>query len=552
MGVLHSLTEFGGGDHRLPSPLPRYWYTGQCPQTGVKLALPRTAQAEAIAQGLMQHLATEPCYQREGKMYGILLVETATGELGILKAFSGLLNGQSTLAGWVPPIPGRAQVALAEAQTLEQLNQLKAALIALQTLPERAEQARLAQIYADRWQVLTDTHRLRKQERDRLRQTYDATLIGAERAMALEKLVAQSQQDGMARRRLKRERDAVLEPLQVAIAAADQQIRELKRQRKALSRQLQAQMHAVYSLTNFAGVSTPLQDLMPTGLPTGTGDCAAPKLLHYAATQQLTPLALAEFWWGPSSGDKHSGQFYGACAERCQPIMGFLLSGLPAPPAPTVTLSKPLPILYQDEVLLVVNKPTGLLSVPGRTSQLQDSVLSRLRCQLTDYPFLKAVHRLDKGTSGLFVLAATPEAHRTLSRQFAQRQVQKTYEAILTQPVSASAGVIDLPLWRNPADRPKQSVDWQRGKPSLTEFSVLEPGEMPRVRFTPHTGRTHQLRVHAAHPQGLNAPILGDSLYGAKDEAEPHTCRLHLHATAIQLTHPTTQVPLAFSSPTPF
>ena len=549
MSCLHSLAEFDLGDRDIASLPPNYWYTGQCPQTGAELRLPRTAAAEAIAYGLMQQLTANPNHPAEGKMYGVLLVATKTGKKGVLKAFSGLLGGQSVMTGWVPPIPGRTRVALAEAQTLEQLAHLKALLVTLHELPERAEYERLSQLYADRLQGMTAAHRAQKQVRDRLRQTYQATLMGDDLANALQQLVFESQQAGMKRRRLKRERDAVLAPLKAAIAQADEQMQSLKRQRKELSRQLQTQMHAVYSLTNFAGTTTTLQDLVPTGLPTGTGDCAAPKLLHYAATHQLKPLAMAEFWWGPAIGDKRPRNFYGACVERCQPIMGFLLSGLPQPPGLTAPAHIDIPILYQDEALVVVDKPTGLLSVPGRTSHLQDSVLSRLRCQLTEYPFLKAAHRLDKGTSGIFVLAASSTVHQQLSRQFAQRHVQKTYEAVLMRPITSTSGMIDLPLWRNPRDRPKQSVDRQRGKPSLTEFRVLDTNtDTPRVSFKPHTGRTHQLRVHAAHPDGLNSPILGDTLYGDKTS----TCRLHLHATSIQFTHPVTEKPLQFCSPVPF
>lgn len=548
MDQLHPTTAFGVDHHCLATSSPTYWYTGRCPQTGVEHRLPRTVQAEAIARGLMQHLATTGITPSEGKMYGVLLVRTATGDQGVLKAFSGLLQGQRLVAGWVPAIPGHSQLMLAEAQTLAELDQIKATLLTLQSMPERADYARLTQAYGDRLQELADHHRARKQDRDRQRQTYAATLKGDELAMALKRLVVQSQQDGRERRRLKQERDQALSSLQVAIAQADQAIRALKQQRQALSRQLQAQMHAVYSLTNFAGRSTTLEALLPTGMPTGTGDCAAPKLLHYAATHRLQPLALAEFWWGPAQGDKHPGHFYGACVERCQPILGFLLSGLPTVPAPSIALSTALPILYQDEALIVVDKPTGLLSVPGRTSRLQDSVLSRLRCQLQDGSFLKAVHRLDKGTSGLLILATSPEAHRVLGQQFAQRQVKKTYAAILSRPVTMTAGAIDLPLWRNPADRPKQSVDWQRGKSSLTEFQITDPGETPRVRFTPHTGRTHQLRVHAAHPQGLNAPILGDTLYSPDTTGD----RLYLHATTLQFRHPITQIALSLISPVPF
>lgn len=191
--------------------------------------------------------------------------------------------------------------------------------------------------------------------------------------VALEPLNEQSCRDGIERRQLKRQRDATLQPLRHLINQADDRSHELKQRRKGLSRQLQAQMHANYWLTNLAGESLPLQQLMPFGsMPTGTGDCCAPKLLHYAATIGLKPLSMAEFWWGSPStnGDKIQGEFYGACAERCQPLMGFLLSGLPrrSPIAKIGSIERSLPILWEDECLIAVNKPSGLLSVPGRYS----------------------------------------------------------------------------------------------------------------------------------------------------------------------------------------
>ena len=536
-------------DRRIDCNPVSYWYAGKCPRTHRAHQLPRTAEAEAIAHTLMRQLATDPLYQREGKMYGVLLVETAEGDRGVLKAFSGQLSGQSSVAGWVPPIPGRAQVALTEANTLKQLDDLKTRIIALKQLPERTQYEQREQSYADQLQALSKQHRQRKQARDRQRQVFQTELAGAELETQLERLVHQSQHDGMERRRLKRERDQALTPLQAAIAAADAQIRDLKRQRKSISQQLQAQMHAVYSLTNFSGETLSLHTLSSHGLPTGTGDCAAPKLLHYAAVHGFRPLAMAEFWWGPASGDKQPGRFYGACVERCQPIMGFLLSGLsPTAIAPS-PISDKISVLHEDEALLIVDKPSGLLSVPGRTIDLQDSVLSRLRCQRTDLPYLKTAHRLDKGTSGVLILAKMPDIHRALGQQFALQQVRKIYEAILSQPVSQQTGTIDLPLVPDSSDRPKQKVDWQHGKSCLTTFQVLVSGQTPRLRLFPHTGRTHQLRVHAAHPQGLNSPIRGDVLYGKGKEERDRLC---LHAKSIQFTHPQTQSILKIASPLPF
>jgi tRNA pseudouridine32 synthase/23S rRNA pseudouridine746 synthase len=324
-------------------------------------------------------------------------------------------------------------------------------------------------------------------------------------------------------------------------------IRELKQRRKELSRQLQAQMHAAYSLMNFFGQSRSLQQLMPEGLPTGTGDCCAPKLLHYAATHNLKPLAMAEFWWGPSSHhqDKIPGEFYGACVERCQPLMGFLLSGL----EPTRREGGEVPILYEDEWLIVVNKPAGLLSVPGRYRDTQDSVLSRLRDFLPDGMALTAVHRLDQETSGILLLARDRQTHHQLSQQFQQRQVCKVYEAVLSGTVTINQGVIDLPLSGDPQNRPYQQVNWQYGKPSLTKFQIIgKQANHTRIEFIPLTGRTHQLRVHAADPRGLGVAILGDRLYGCYAGAS----RLHLHARELSFEHPQSGERLHLQTQTPF
>lgn len=531
-----------------------YWYQGRCPHSDELLRLPRTHLAETIARGLMQRLATDETYSYEGKMYGVLLVETPSGKQRILKAFSGLLNGNSMVEGWMPPIPGRDRVALEEACTLTILEAIKQELIALQHIPERQQYEMLSQEFETCLQQLTLSHNQRKHERQHQRQILLESLNGEVLEVALEKLDEQSRQDGIERRQLKRQREAVLQPLKHLIEQADAEIHELKQRRKGLSRQLQAQMHANYWLTNFAGESLPLQQLMPEGsIPTGTGDCCAPKLLHYAATHGLKPLAMAEFWWGPPSTneDKVQGEFYGACAERCQPLMGFLLSGLPqrAPIAEIGSNERSLPILWEDKWLIAVNKPSGLLSVPGRYSDRQDSVLSRLRHLLPDGMAIAAVHRLDLETSGILLLAREQQTYRHLSQQFQQRQVHKVYEAVLAGAVTMEHGAISLPLWGDPHDRPYQKVDWQRGKSSLTRFQVIaRVARSTRMEFFPLTGRTHQLRVHAADPRGLGVPILGDHLYGCRAT----TSRLHLHAKELTFKHPQSGQNLHLQAKTPF
>ncbi|MEH2421017.1 MAG: pseudouridine synthase [Nostoc sp.] len=567
MEIMHSLSNFIDCDFAISGSSCSYWYEGRYPQSGVGIArrrhhlkLPRTSMSEAIAHGLMQRLANNDCYSREGKMYGILLVELPNGEQRVLKAFSGLLNGCTVVEGWVPPIPGRDEVALEEARTLAQLDAIKQEILTLKQLTERQQYQTLFDEFEQQLQAMSDRHRHCKHQRQEKRQQIYNLLTPEALTIALEQLDEESRQQGIERRQLKRQQNAVLQPLQQLIAATDARISELKQQRKTLSRQLQAQMHATYSLTNFSGRSRSLQQLMPGGFPTGTGDCCAPKLLHYAATHNLKPLAMAEFWWGGSclNQDKIQGEFYGACAERCQPLMGFLLSGLKPISIPNrnIHTTSPIsptkgeiPIIYEDEWLIAVNKPAGLLSVPGRYRDRQDSVLSRLRHLLPDGMALASVHRLDQETSGILLLARDRQTHRQLSQQFQQRQVHKVYEAILCGAVRVEQGVIDLPLWGDPENRPEQKVDWQHGKPSLTHFQVMaRQGDYTRVEFTPLTGRTHQLRVHAADVRGLGVTILGDRLYGCCAV----TSRLHLHARELRFEHPQLKKSLHLQAITPF
>jgi len=543
---------------------PNYWYQGRCPESGELLRLPRTRMSEDLARGLMQSLAADDSYDREGKMYGILLVEMPSGEQGILKAFSGLLNGCSIVEGWVPPIPGRDRVAFEEARTLTQLEAMKQELIALKQLPQRQQYEALFGEFELQLQVLSDRHRNCKQQRDEKRQLVCQTLAAETLEIALEQLNQESRLEGIERRQLKRQRDETLQPLKQLIEAADGQMRTLKQRRKELSRELQVQMHAAYTLVNFFGKSGSISSLMPTNsIPTGTGDCCAPKLLHCAAVHNLKPLAMAEFWWGPPSGDKIQGEFYGACGDRCQPLMGFLLSGLSQKPMvsnmdegftgrleaqpllPTsnnfscgtgiLPVTQMLPIIYEDKWLIAVNKPSGLLSVPGRYVENQDSVLSRLRNLLPDSWDLTAVHRLDWETSGILLLARDKETSIKLRQQFEKKQVHKVYEAVLSGTVNVDTGTIDLPLWGDPENRPYQQVNWECGKPSVTRFQVMaREGNHTRIEFWPLTGRTHQLRVHAADVRGLGIPILGDRLYGCRAA----TNRLHLHARELSFEHP--------------
>ncbi|MFM7363090.1 MAG: pseudouridine synthase, partial [Cuspidothrix sp.] len=444
MIMLHPLTDFINYNAIISDASANYYYQGYCPQTGEILKLPRTPLAEAIANSLMVQLAQNYLYSQEGKMYGILLVELPNGEQRVIKAFSGLLDGKSMVSGWVTPIPGREEVTNLENQTLAELEVIKQQIINLQQLPTRAEYQTLSTKCKQYLETINLQYHDSRLKRQKQRQEFYQTLTGASLETALAKLEAESRQEGREHRNIKSRQKEILQPLQEIIAAADQQITELKQRRKQLSRQLQIQMHAAYSLTNFYGKSLSLQQLFPDGAPTGTGECCAPKLLNYAANHGLKPLAMAEFWWGNSSiENKVSGEFYGACLERCQPLMGFLLSGI-KPDKPG--------IIYEDEWLIAVNKSSGLLSVPGRYSHNQDSVISRLR-YFYDQELI-AVHRLDQDTSGILLIAKDVVTYSQLSQQFEQRKIHKVYEAIITGSLTIHEGEINLPLWGNPDHRP--------------------------------------------------------------------------------------------------
>lgn len=526
-----------------------YWYEGYCPKTNQLLRLPRTVLAEKVAYQLMDYLQETGTFQWEGKMYGVLLCQDNQGQWKVIKAFSGLWQGKDNLKGWVKQIPGRKKFALAEKITIKELDRIKAEIISLESLKVRKDYKRLLDKYHYELQVLRAIHRERKKRRDEKRKSYQENSGDILLQEYLESLAQESRKDDWERRNFKKEWQDKLSPFQKQVEFADKTIQKLKKERKSLSRQLQLQMQGAYCLTNFAGETLSLSELVNKSfIPTGTGDCCAPKLLHYAAINNLKPMALAEFWWGSTSanGERVLGNFYPACVERCQPIMGFLLSGLGDNQIKKGNYE--IDIIYEDDYFLVVNKPSGLLSVPGRGGDNFDSVESRLKLMGKRDIFFKAVHRLDQDTSGILVVAKSADIYSNLSAQFAHRRVAKVYEAVLAGVVTIDEGEIDLPLWANPDNRPCQEVNYGLGKVALTRFRVMGCHNFEtRVEFFPVTGRTHQLRVHSL--MGLGFPIKGDRLYGFIGNNRD---RLHLHAREITFYHPYGGEKVSFSIPCPF
>ena len=474
-----------------------------------------------------------------GKMFGVLVVRTPAGEVGYLAAFSGNLAGKNVHPFFVPPIYDLLQPDGFFRQEEEQINEINARIRTQQASPALEDaRSRLQSTieYCDFvLQAAKDLMKKRKEERDRLRQF---PLTEEETAL----LIKESQHMKAAHKLTKKSLRSILEEDQAKVDRLEQEIEQLKQERKRRSATLQRKLFEQFRILNARGEVKDLCELFaPTSQgtpPAGAGECAAPKLLQYAYQHQLEPIAMAEFWWGdsPKTEIRHHGYYYPACKGKCEPILHHMLQGLRVDENPLLADSHQetkLDILYEDDYLLVINKPEGMLSVPGKGDA--DSVYQRLSILYPEATGPIIVHRLDMATSGLLLAAKTKEAHQNLQAQFKNRTIQKRYIALLEGEVPQDEGEIRLPLCPDPLDRPRQIVSEEFGKPALTHYRVLErTSGKTLIAFYPQTGRTHQLRVHAAHPQGLHCPILGDKLYGRKAE------RLYLHAEYLAFTHPIT------------
>ena len=280
--------------------------------------------------------------------------------------------------------------------------------------------------------------------------------------------------------------------------------------------------------------------------PSGAGECAAPKLLNYAFQHGLVPICMGEFWWGtpPKSEIRKHMSFYPACRGKCEPILSHMLQDLDMEENPMLRgpdASTQISIIYEDEAIAVIHKPHEFLSVPGKS--IEDSVYFRMKQRYPDAKSPLIVHRLDMSTSGIMLIAKTKTCHKHLQKQFIRKKVEKRYIAVLDGTVEQDSGEVHLPLRVDLDDRPRQLVCYDHGKSAETHWEVIDRSDgRTRIRFTPITGRTHQLRVHSAHHEGIGFPIVGDDIYGTKAD------RLHLHAAYIEFDHPLTKERVRFES----
>ena len=578
--------------------------------------------AEAASLELQRYIADADLMSTEkgcGKMFGVLVVEyeDESGALqrGFLAAYSGLLGGRNDWPYFVPPVFDAQQPDGHFKRTEREISAINHEIAAIEHDAEYLQSVEQYEQTKKRLQAEVDAF---KAEVDAAKARRDARRKSGE-PLSEEEQAEMIRESQFMKAELRRRRKAMEQANSTLHIPHSTFLKSLQRKRKQMSDELQRWLFSAYRMLNAKGEERDLIDIfreythaMP---PAGAGDCCAPKLLQYAYLHRLRPVCMAEFWWGesPASEIRHHLHYYPACRSKCLPILTHMLKGLDVAPNPLAKkrhTAEPR-VLYADEYIMVVDKPAGMLSVPGKAESMKSEASDSANISVEEYfanlqlptnsqftteqftigeadnsklkiqnsKFLKAAHRLDMDTSGLLVLARTEEAYVELQRQFASRETVKRYEAVLsgvptqnskfkiqnsyTQP-SGSVEAISLPLIADINDRPRQRVDMEHGKPALTLYNIVEVRAVDAntavayttkkvdkrrtlIHLYPKTGRTHQLRVHCAHPLGLACPILGDPLYGIE-----RADRMYLHAAELTFRHPVTGETMHFLSPSGF
>ena len=578
--------------------------------------------AEAASLELQRYIADADLMSTEkgcGKMFGVLVVEYEDEEgalqRGFLAAYSGLLGGRNDWPYFVPPVFDAQQPDGHFKRTEREISAINREIAAIEHDPEYLQSVAQHEQTKKRLQAEVDAF---KAEVDAAKVRRDARRKSGE-PLSEEEQAEMIRESQFMKAELRRRRKAMEQANSTLHIPHSTFLKSLQRKRKQMSDELQRWLFATYRMLNAKGEERDLIDIfreythaMP---PAGAGDCCAPKLLQYAYLHHLRPVCMAEFWWGesPASEIRHHLHYYPACRSKCLPILTHMLKGLDVAPNPLAQkrhTAEPR-VLYADEYIMVVDKPAGMLSVPGKAESVRSEFSDSVNISVEEYfanlqlptnsqftteqftigeadnsklktrnsKFLKAAHRLDMDTSGLLVLARTEQAYVELQRQFASRETVKRYEAVLsgvptqnsklktqnssTQP-SGCLEAISLPLIADINDRPRQRVDMEHGKPALTLYNIVEVRAVDAntavayttkkvdkgrtlVHLYPKTGRTHQLRVHCAHPLGLACPILGDPLYGIE-----RADRMYLHAAELTFRHPVTGETMHFLSPSGF
>jgi tRNA pseudouridine32 synthase/23S rRNA pseudouridine746 synthase len=487
-----------------------------------------------------------------GKMFGVLVVKNEQNQLGYLTAFSGKLADKSLPEQFVPPV---FNMRTSGSFYIKGELEIDAMNAQLSVLKKDTDYLKLKKLVAKNTATIqTDLAfqrnrmKVAKRARKAKKKAAISLLNDLEFKNLTQKLTQESYNNQFFIKELQAYYQAKIEKISEKFTLFEDKITSLKKERKEKSNYLQQTLFSKYAFLN---QQKELKNLLAifndpaVKPPAGSGECAAPKLLQYAFANNLKPIAMAEFWWGisPSAAVRQHKNYYPACQGRCKPILTHMLDGTAMDAnllLENLSEKQVLEIIYEDAVLIVVNKPAELLSVPGK--DIKDSVYTRIKEKYPAATGPLIVHRLDMATSGILLLTKTKEANKVLQQQFINRTIKKRYVALLDGSLAENNGTINLPLRVDLDDRPKQLVDFTYGKPAETNWKTIhkENGKT-RVHFYPITGRTHQLRMHAAHKDGLNTPIVGDDLYGKKEN------RLHLHAEFIEFLHPATAKKMSFT-----
>lgn len=519
----------------------------------------------AVCKELQTYLSEREDWREEidkGKMFGVLIVENAqpasgAPEIGYLAAYSGQIGGRSDWDDFVPAVfdylqpDGYFKTHEAEISGINQsIRKLEA------NTHMKEAKGLILQLQEERKHTIAAyQEKLKKAKAKRDARREAGSLNPEEEA----EMVKESQFMKAELRRLKKSLSEKTS-LETEYEAYQADILSLKQLRKTLSDALQQWLFSQFRMQNHEGESKDLLEIFRDAAlrdypqatiatsriaalkmvpPAGSGECCEPKLLQYAYSLGYKPLQMAMFWWGESPKEeiRHHLHFYPACNGKCKPILQWMLPASTFEPAAVdLSLYNKVETLYEDREIAVIHKPEGLLSVPGKDAA-QPSVYALMRSKYPEATGPLIVHRLDMSTSGVMMIAKTEFAYHRLQKAFLNHQIQKKYVAIISGKVIPEKGIILLPLMPDYLDRPRQIVDHELGKEAITEYEVLEHVDDSHLRIAlyPKTGRTHQLRVHCAHQEGLKAPILGDPLYGNEKAA-----RLHLHAEEITFEHPLT------------
>lgn len=475
-----------------------------------------------------------------GKMFGVLVCQNHEGKLGYLWAFSGKLAGVNHHPYFVPTIFDMLHEDGFFRKEEEVLNAINRQIEILENSDELLNAKR--KLENTKKEAVTDIQNQKdkikrlKIERDEKRNSF-ANLSASEIEQLEQELSEESKKESILLKKMTKYWNFQIENAQKDVNLLLDEINQLKEERRQKSGSLQQKLFAEYSFLNQFGERKSIGEIFNNNPPAGAGECAAPKLLHYAFEHQLKPIAMAEFWWGqsPKSEIRKHKQFYPACKSKCEPILlSHMLKGLDMETNPfqeNPAKGKNIEIVYEDDVLAVINKPAEFLSVPGKI--ISDSVYQRVKELYPNATGPLIVHRLDMSTSGLMLIAKEEETYVKLQSQFIKRTIKKRYVALLDGILEENEGFIDLPLRVDLDDRPRQLVCYEHGKQAQTKWEKIEVrNNQTLVYFYPITGRTHQLRVHASHELGLKTPIVGDDLYGSKAN------RLHLHAESLTFEHP--------------